>query len=92
MVRLVKDAIKAEVDGIVCSGRDLPLIKRISGSRQLLKIVPGIRPKWYKTKDDQKRTVTPSEAIHLGANYIVIGRPIINSLNPVEAIKSLYIN
>ena len=86
VARLTRDAIRAGVDGIVCSGHELSLVKQIFGSKSLLKIVPGIRPVWYKKKDDQKRTITPEEAIKSGADYLVIGRPITNSADPVYAL------
>jgi orotidine-5'-phosphate decarboxylase len=76
VVKLAKEAIEAGLDGIVCSGHELKAVNRLSGIKSRLKIVPGIRPKWYKAKDDQKRKMTPNEAIKLGADYLVIGRPI----------------
>ena len=76
VLKLVRDAEKAGLDGIVCSGLELKYLAKFS----LLKVVPGIRPKDYNKKDDQKRTVTAEEAVKLGADYLVIGRPIINSL------------
>lgn len=76
VLRMVKEAAVAGVDGVVCSGHELKYLAKFS----LLKIVPGIRPKGYNRKDDQKRTVTPEEAIKFGADYLVIGRPITNSL------------
>lgn len=51
------------------------------------KIVPGIRPAWHCKADDQKRTMTPKQAIDAGASYLVIGRPIIEAENPVDAAK-----
>ena len=53
-------------------------------------VVPGIRPINYSKKnDDQKRTLTPIEAIEMGANYLVIGRPITSSKNPLKTIKEI---
>ena len=55
---------------------------------KLLIITPGIRPENYKdTKDDQTRTMTPKEAIEAGSDFLVIGRPITNSSNPLKALK-----
>jgi len=87
---LAKDAIIAGVDGIVCSGHELPAISKIKGAEKLIKIVPGIRPIWYKRKDDQSRVMTPDQAIKLGADYLVLGRPILYAKDPVEALKSLF--
>ena len=57
----------------------------------MILVVPGIRPnkKSSSKKDDQKRTLTPKEAINLGADFLVIGRPIIESKNPLETIKKI---
>ena len=63
-------------------------IKKIS-SNKLEIITPGIRPENYNKSDDQKRIMTPKEAINLGANYLVIGRPITQSTNPLGQIRSI---
>ena len=57
----------------------------------MILVVPGIRPHKIFTskKDDQRRTLTPKEAIDLGADFLVIGRPIIESKNPLETIKKI---
>ena len=85
VLKLVRDAEKAGLDGIVCSGLELKYLAKFS----LLKVVPGIRPKDYNKKDDQKRTVTPKEAIKLGADYLVIGRPITKSKDPPQAFREM---
>lgn len=90
VARFTQDALSAGVDGIVCSGPDLKLIKKIKGSKSLLKVIPGVRPSWYKSKDDQKRKVTPAEAIKLGADFLVIGRPITSAKDPVKAVLNLF--
>ncbi|HWA64285.1 MAG TPA: orotidine-5'-phosphate decarboxylase [Candidatus Paceibacterota bacterium] len=89
VARLVRDAMKAGVDGIVCSGHDLRIVNRIPGARRLLKMVPGIRPADYKKNDDQVRIVTPAQAIQRGADFLVIGRPITQSKDPLNVLKSL---
>ena len=57
----------------------------------MILVVPGIRPnkKNSSNKDDQKRTLTPKQAIDLGADFLVIGRPIIKAKNPLETIKKI---
>ena len=85
VVALAQDAVRAGVDGIVCSAHELKYLKNI----KLLKIVPGIRPKWYKIRDDQRRSATPQEALLAGADYLVIGRPITYSRNPLKAFDDL---
>ena len=67
-------AESAGIDGIVCSAHELKLVKKRG---TLLSITPGIR--LQDSNDDQKRVMTPKEAINLGADYLVIGRPITQS-------------
>ena len=58
---------------------------------EMLIVVPGIRldKKNQNKKDDQKRILTPVEAINLGANFLVIGRPIVESKNPLKTLKKI---
>ena len=82
-------ALKNNLDGIVCSPKEIQTIKKIT-SNKLLIITPGIRPVNYIDKnDDQKRTMTPKEAVETGADYLVIGRPITKSSNPLKILKSI---
>lgn len=74
VVHLAKLADEAGLDGIIASPLELNSIKR-NTRKDMLIVTPGIRPKWASA-DDQKRFLTPIEAIQLGATYIVIGRPI----------------
>lgn len=83
--RLIKDIKAAGVDGIVCSAHELKLLKK----EKSLKIVPGIRPSWHKIKDDQSRVATPLEAVNLGADLLVIGRPITKSNAPRKALERI---
>jgi orotidine-5'-phosphate decarboxylase len=69
-------AVQAGCDGIVCSPQELPAIKGSERLRHLKAVVPGVRPKWAESQD-QKRVMTPLEAIRNGADFLVIGRPII---------------
>ena len=89
---LVKDyvsyAIKNKIDGIVCSPHEIKVVKKLSGNNLLI-VTPGIRPSSYNKYDDQKRIMSPGEAISLGANYIVIGRPITESFDPVKEIINI---
>ncbi|MFH0755249.1 MAG: orotidine-5'-phosphate decarboxylase [bacterium] len=89
VISLVKNSIEANVDGVVCSGHDLSAIRHIPNSQSLLKIVPGIRPIWYKKKDDQKQIITPDESFKLGADYLVIGRPILDAKDIVKALLNI---
>lgn len=89
VIKLAQDAITVGVQGIVCSGQELGALKGVPGIKSIIKVVPGIRPVWYAKKDDQKRTITPHEAIRLGADYLVIGRPITKAKSPLGALKEL---
>lgn len=62
-------------DGIICSPKELKVLGVEKGLGKLIKATPGARPEWA-SKDDQKRVMTPHEAILAGADYLVIGRPI----------------
>ena len=84
---MVGVAIKSKLDGIVCSPKEISLVKKLSKNKLII-ITPGIRldEKTIKS-DDHKRTLSPKEAIKLGANYIVIGRPILNSKDPTKLVN-----
>ena len=73
------------LDGVVCSPHELALV---SQKQSLLSITPGIRMK--DSNDDQKRVMTPKEAINLGADYLVIGRPITKSINIKKSLDEIY--
>jgi len=82
-------ALKNKLDGVVCSPKEIKIVKKIA-SDKLIIITPGIRPMNFKNKsDDQKRFMTPKEAISSGANYLVIGRPITQSKNPLKELQSI---
>ena len=78
-------AESAGIDGVVCSPQELKLVKKRS---TLLSITPGIR--LQDSNDDQKRVMTPKEAIDLGADYLVIGRPITESDDISESLDEIY--
>ena len=78
-------AESAGIDGVVCSPHELKLVKKRS---TLLSITPGIR--LQDSNDDQKRVMTPKEAIDLGADYLVIGRPITESDDISESLDEIY--
>ena len=80
-------AESAGIDGIVCSAHELKLIKKRS---TLLSITPGIR--LQDSNDDQKRVMTPKEAINLGADFLVLGRPITEAENIGEALDEIFQN
>jgi orotidine-5'-phosphate decarboxylase len=88
VLRLAKLAKLAGLDGVVASGEEISDIKRECGSNFKV-VVAGVRPLWFKDKDDQKRIITPKEAIEKGADFIVIGRPITRVDNPEESAKKI---
>ncbi|KST62787.1 orotidine-5'-phosphate decarboxylase [Mastigocoleus testarum] len=71
------------LNGSVCSPQEAFQLREVCGDDFLL-VCPGVRPTWAD-KDDQKRTFTPAQAIKAGANYLVIGRPITASTEPILA-------
>ena len=75
----------AGIDGVVCSPHELELVNQ---RKSLLSITPGIRI--HSLDDDQKRIMTPKEAIDLGANYLVIGRPITASEDIRKSLEEVY--
>ena len=77
----------AGIDGVVCSPHEIELVKE---RRSLLSITPGIRIN--SLDDDQKRVMTPKEAIDLGANYLVIGRPITASNDIGKSLDEIYLS
>ena len=88
-----KFAINAKnnnLDGIVCSPLELKTVRKVVGNKMLV-VVPGIRleKKHINKKDDQKRILSPKDAIKFGADYLVIGRPIVESKNPLKVLKEI---
>ena len=87
VVHLAKLAEAAGLDGVVASSWEIKALRAACGEGFVI-LTPGIRPAG-KSDDDQKRIMTPQEAIKLGADFIVIGRPITNATNPVKASQEI---
>ncbi len=87
VVRLARLAQKAGLAGVVCSSHEISVLRQECGPDFVL-MVPGIRPAG-SSADDQKRIMTPAEAIGAGASHLVIGRPITQAANPGEAAKAI---
>jgi orotidine-5'-phosphate decarboxylase len=85
--RLAALAQKSGLDGVVCSAHEVADLRALCGPDFKL-MVPGIRPEWAAS-NDQKRVVTPAEAIARGADYLVIGRPITQSEDPAAALQKI---
>jgi orotidine-5'-phosphate decarboxylase len=83
-VTLAGVALEAGADGVVCSALELERLAPVGG----LRVVPGIRPAGAAA-GDQKRVVTPGQAVERGATWIVVGRPIVQSPNPIEAAEAI---
>jgi len=83
-----EEALNAGAAGVVCSANEVKLLRDIFGNDFKI-VVPGIRPLWYKTDDDQERTGTPKQVIENGGDFLVIGRPITSSTSPLEALQRI---
>jgi len=84
VLRLARLAVESGLEGIVCSPEELEPLRAELGSRVRI-ITPGIRPVWAEAQD-QKRIMTPAEALKKGADFLVIGRPITQAPMPGEAL------
>ena len=87
VIRLAKLAEAADLDGLVSSARELKIIRKELGSKLIL-VTPGIRLMDGQL-NDQKRIVTPSQAINDGADFLVIGRPITASKDPGASLEHI---
>ena len=89
--KFAKLAKKNKLDGIVCSPKEIKIVRKIVGKHFLI-VTPGIRLNNFKIKgDDQKRVTSPKEALELGADLIVIGRPITEAKKPLDEIRKINI-
>jgi orotidine-5'-phosphate decarboxylase len=79
--------IEAGIDGIVASPHEIKTLRREFGDKIKI-VVPGIRPSWSEP-GDQRRTMTPREALEAGADYLIIGRPITANPDPREAVAKI---
>lgn len=85
--RLAQLALRSGLDGVVCSPREAENLRAVLGRKALL-VVPGIRPEGAAA-GDQKRVMTPREAIAAGADYLVIGRPVTGADDPAAAARAI---
>ncbi|MEE8622738.1 MAG: orotidine-5'-phosphate decarboxylase [Alphaproteobacteria bacterium] len=83
-----KQALEIGFDGVIASGLEARAIRKLAGPDRFLIVTPGIRPAGAGL-DDHKRAVTPAEAIKEGADYLVVGRPIIKDPNPRAAARQI---
>tara|TARA_B110000238_G_scaffold178414_1_gene200919 strand:- start:406 stop:1110 length:705 start_codon:yes stop_codon:yes gene_type:complete len=87
VIRLAKLAKSASLDGLVCSAKELKVVKKEMG-KSLILVTPGIRPAGGDV-NDQKRIMTPAQAINDGADFLVIGRPITGANDPKKALHNI---
>ncbi len=89
------NVLVSRADGIVLGAGDIKTLNQKPEYKKLVKIVPGVRPLWWNSSesagktDDQKRIATPRDAFKAGADFLVIGRPITKSDNPLEAVERI---
>jgi orotidine-5'-phosphate decarboxylase len=87
VVALAEMGKAAGLDGVVCSPLEARLIREVCG-REFLVVTPGIRPEGSEP-DDQSRTLTPKVALEAGADFLVVGRPIVKADDPLEAAENI---
>ncbi len=86
--RLAALASGSGMDGVVCSAQEVPALRRLLRDNFVL-VTPGIRPAGDAVQD-QKRIVTPTDALQAGSNYLVIGRPITQARRPGERLREIH--
>jgi orotidine-5'-phosphate decarboxylase len=88
VVRLARLARDCGIDGVVASPLEIEVIRRDVAERGFVVLTPGIRPS-ESVRDDQKRVMTPAQALVAGSDYLVIGRPITTAADPVVAASAI---
>jgi orotidine-5'-phosphate decarboxylase len=86
-LHLSRLAYESGLDGVVCSAQEAQAMKDLNG-QSFLTVTPGIRPKGSDL-GDQKRIVTPEDAFSMGADYLVMGRPVTSAPDPVAVLKEV---
>ncbi|MCA1556010.1 MAG: orotidine-5'-phosphate decarboxylase [Acidobacteria bacterium] len=81
-------AAASGMDGVVASPHEIASIRSVVSREKFLLVTPGVRPA-SSAHDDQKRVMTPAEAVRAGADYIVVGRTILNALDPLRAAREI---
>jgi len=81
-------AMATGCDGVIASGLEAAQLRETLGPEAII-VTPGIRPASERTEDDQKRIVTPGQALENGASFIVVGRPIRNAPSPRQTAEAI---
>lgn len=87
-MRLAQLAAESGLDGVVASPQDIATVRKVVTKPNFLIVAPGVRSSGAETHD-QKRIMTPAEAVGAGADYIVVGRPILAAADPIEAARDI---
>ena len=87
VLRLAQLGVDCGIDGLITSPREVKMLRQEFG-RKIKIVTPGVRPNWAEA-GDQKRAMTPREALDVGADYLVIGRPIVADPNPRQALTKI---
>jgi orotidine-5'-phosphate decarboxylase len=87
VMELAREAREAGLDGVVCSANEAAVIRRGFGKKFII-VTPGIRPKGADV-NDQKRIASPAQAKSSGADYIVVGRPVIEADKPLKVVEGI---
>lgn len=87
VLRLARLAEASKMDGVICAPAEIAALRKVCRPDFVL-MVPGIRPSWAASQD-QKRVMTPREAMQAGATHLVVGRPITQAADPAEAARRL---
>lgn len=88
VLSLAELTAKCGLDGVVSSPQEIEPIRALVASKEFVIVTPGIRPA-SATKDDQKRVMTPAEAVQVGADHLVIGRPITAAPDRIKAVEQI---
>lgn len=88
VLHMASVAREVGLDGVIASGHEIEPIKKLCGD-DFIVVTPGIRPSWAR-RDEHRRALGPREAFERGADFIVIGRPITNALDPREATMRIF--
>jgi orotidine-5'-phosphate decarboxylase len=87
VAHLARLAQRAGMRGVVASPQEIKMLRRAVRGEFVI-LTPGVRPAWAE-QDDQKRTMTPGEAVSAGADYIVVGRPVLKAADRREAVRKI---